>query len=211
MSVHSLANTAVTRGMRRKARTRRDLLAAAIAVFAEKGAYAATVADIAARADVGVGTVYLHFETKDALFEAVVEETALRLKAAVDDARAGSTSPTEQNRLGTRAFCRFAQDHRELFKIVFGQGNHHEVIRRAQALFAADIERTLREGIAAGEFAPVAPAPAAQALVGMATQVLDWWTEQDDVPMELLEETLVTLSLTGLRPVNATDKEKHDV
>jgi len=202
--------------MRRKARTRRDLLAAAVAVFAEKGAYAATVADIAARADVGVGTLYLHFATKDALFEAVVEETALQLKAAVDEARAAANSPSEQNRFGTRAFCRFAQEHRELFKIVFGQGAHHEVIRRAQAAFAADIEQSIRAGIAAGEFAPIAPAPAAQALVGMATQVIDWWTEQDDVSMELLEETLTTLSLTGLRPIDVppnlpTDKEKHDV
>lgn len=209
MSVHSLDTAPPTRGSRRKARTRRDLLTAAVAVFAEKGAYAATVADIAARADVGVGTVYLHFDTKDALFEAVVQETALQLKVAVDEARATAASPSEQVRLGTHAFCRFAQDHRELFKIVFGQGNHHEVIRRAQAAFAADIEQSIRAGIAAGEFAPVAPAPAAQALVGMATQVIDWWTEQDDVSMALLEQTLTTLSLTGLRPT--TDKEKSDV
>jgi AcrR family transcriptional regulator len=216
MSVHSLDTAVANRGSRRKARTRRDLLAAAVAVFAEKGAYAATVADIAARADVGVGTVYLHFATKDALFEAVVDETAVRLKAAVDEARAAAASPSDQTRLGTHAFCRFAQDHRELFKIVFGQGAHHDVIRRAQALFAADIERTVREGIASGEFAPVPPAPTAQALVGMATQVLDWWTEQDDVPMSLLEETLTTLALTGLRPtaparITHAPKENDDV
>jgi AcrR family transcriptional regulator len=208
MSLHSLDTAVANRGSRRKARTRRDLLAAAVAVFAEKGAYAATVADIAARADVGVGTVYLHFATKDALFEAVVDETAVRLKATVDEARAAAASPTEQTRLGTRALCRFVQDHRELFKIVFGQGAHHEAIRRAQALFAADIERSVREGVASGEFAPVAPAPTAQALVGMATQVLDWWTEQDDVPMHLLEETLTRLTLTGLRPAH---EETDDV
>jgi AcrR family transcriptional regulator len=162
--------------------------------------------------------VYLHFETKDALFEAVVDETVVRLKAAVDRARAAAASPIEQTRLGTRALCRFAQDHRELFKVVFLQGSHHAAIRRAQALFAADIERTARDGIARGDFVPVEPALAAQALVGMATQALDWWTEHDDVSMPLLEETLTTLSLTGLRPAApeppippAFDEETPDV
>ena len=61
---------------RRRERTRRDLLASATRVLAKKGLHDTKVADIAAAADIGVGTFYLHFPTKDALFDAVVEETA---------------------------------------------------------------------------------------------------------------------------------------
>ena len=48
----------------------------------------AKIADIAAAADIGVGTVYLHFETKESLIEAVVEDTVTRLKETIDRARA---------------------------------------------------------------------------------------------------------------------------
>src|SRR5688572_29641702 len=75
---------------RRKERTRRDILAAAERVLADKGFHETKSADIAEMADVGVGTVYLHFATREALFGAVVEDTVSRLKAFIDAARAGA-------------------------------------------------------------------------------------------------------------------------
>src|SRR5947207_1638195 len=69
---------------RRRERTRQELLAAATRVLAEKGLHETKVTDIAAAADVGVGTFYLHFPDKETLFDAVVEETVHRLKATVD-------------------------------------------------------------------------------------------------------------------------------
>jgi hypothetical protein len=63
---------------------------------------------------------------------------------------------------------------------------------------AADVEETVREGLAQGVFAPVPPPLAAQAVVGMATQILSWWTEHESVPIETIRETLSTLALRGL-------------
>jgi AcrR family transcriptional regulator len=186
---------------RRKQRTRDELFAAATRVLAEKGLHATKIADIAAAADVGVGTFYLHFDTKESLYDALVEDAVTRLKAAVDAARAGADDPVEESRLAIRAFCRFARDNREVFKLVFGPtASRHDVVRRAQALFAHDIEQTIRDGIARGVFGKVAPDIAAQALVGMSTQLLAWWTEHEATPVEQLEETIVTLTLRGLSP-----------
>jgi len=56
---------------RRRERTRQDLLAAATRVLAEKGLHRTKIADIAAAADVGVGTFYLHFPDKDSLRQCV--------------------------------------------------------------------------------------------------------------------------------------------
>src|SRR2546428_751923 len=72
---------------RRREHTRQELLAAATRVLAEKGLDRTKITDIAAAADVGVGTFYLHFPDKEAPFDAVVEETLRRLKATVDAAR----------------------------------------------------------------------------------------------------------------------------
>jgi AcrR family transcriptional regulator len=54
-------------------RNREKVLAAARAVFAEQGVDA-QMDDVARRADVGVGTVYRHFPTKDALLNALSDE-----------------------------------------------------------------------------------------------------------------------------------------
>lgn len=66
--------TIVTRPLRADAvRNRAKVLGAARAAFAEHGAEA-QMEDIARRAGVGVGTVYRHFPTKQALAEALIEE-----------------------------------------------------------------------------------------------------------------------------------------
>ncbi|TMB57631.1 MAG: helix-turn-helix transcriptional regulator [Deltaproteobacteria bacterium] len=87
MNSPSLRVATTNRFERRRERTRRDLLAAAVRVLAKKGLHDTKVADIAAAADIGVGTFYLHFPTKDALFDAVVEDTVVRLKGVPDRVR----------------------------------------------------------------------------------------------------------------------------
>ena len=195
-----------TRFERRKERTRQDLLSAAVRVLSAHGFHDTKIADIAAAADVGVGTFYLHFATKDALFDALVDDTVRRLKAAVDESRAAAKDAVDRIRRANGAFCRFAQENREVFRIVFGHpAAYHDVIRRAQDLFAADVEENIREGVAAGAFAPVPTAVAAQAVVGMATQILSWWTEHESIPMQTLEDTMTTIGLHGLLPRTPAD------
>ena len=59
---------------RRKADRPGEILEAAMAVFAERGFAAARLDEIAARAGVSKGALYLYFETKEELFRAVVEQ-----------------------------------------------------------------------------------------------------------------------------------------
>jgi AcrR family transcriptional regulator len=178
-----------------------------VRVLADKGFHETKIADIAAEADVGVGTFYLHFETKDALFDALVDDTVQRLKAAVDVCREAATDPVDRLRRANAAFCDFAAENREVFRIVFGHAAaYHDVIRRAQDLFAQDIEENIREGVATGAFASLPTDVAAQAMVGMATQILSWWTEHESMPIETLQDTMSTIALQGLRPAPAPTK-----
>jgi AcrR family transcriptional regulator len=59
-------------------RNREKVMAAARAAFAERGSEA-QMDDVARRAKVGVGTVYRHFPTKEALFVALLEDTFARI------------------------------------------------------------------------------------------------------------------------------------
>jgi len=190
---------------RRRQRTRSELVTAATRVLARKGFHETKVTDIAAAADVGVGTFYLHFRDKEALFHAVVAETAARLKATVDAARERADGPVDQVLAANAAFCRFAEQNREVFKIVFGHAAaYDDVIRRAQAL----IEATVREGVASGAFAALPPAAVAQAVVGMATQMLSWWAEHEAVSIQTVHDTLSTMALRALCATPPTSPDK---
>jgi AcrR family transcriptional regulator len=88
-------STAGHRPLRADARRNHEkVVAAAAAAFAESG-LEAQVEDIARRAGVGVGTVYRHFPTKEALVEALAAEHFERLADIAEDALAEDGTPWE--------------------------------------------------------------------------------------------------------------------
>ena len=64
-----------TRWRRRKEARPDEILAAALASFAERGFAATRLEDVAARAGISKGTLYLYFRSKEELFKAVVRAT----------------------------------------------------------------------------------------------------------------------------------------
>lgn len=73
---------------------RSRILAAATAVFAERDFHRVQMSEVATRAGVGKGTVYLYFATKDALHEVALQASLERLAADVD-AAAAADAPVE--------------------------------------------------------------------------------------------------------------------
>jgi len=83
------------RGARRRQRTRAKLLSAAQAVMARKGTDATTIQEITEEADVGFGSFYTHFESKDAIVEAIMAETLETFGNALDRISEAVTDPAE--------------------------------------------------------------------------------------------------------------------
>ncbi len=67
------------RGERRKQHTKRRLIDAAMEIYAECGVDGTTISAVTERADVGLGTFYLHFADKDAIAETVCDIIMARL------------------------------------------------------------------------------------------------------------------------------------
>lgn len=181
---------APSRGARRKSRTRARLLAAARAVFARDGLENATIAQITSAADVGFGTFYLHFATKEDLYRAVVEEGFGELAQLLDAARAEAAARGapwwEQVRVSVGAYCAFAERSRELFLVMFGGGRTgFDLGRELQERFAASLAAQLAEAAAEahgrGQPAPYPyPTPTvALATVVALTRSTLWWITQD--------------------------------
>ncbi len=73
-----------TRGSRRKRRNRERLVAAAASVMSRKGVDAATIAEITEQADLGFGTFYNHFESKERIVDAVLSSGLEELGEGLD-------------------------------------------------------------------------------------------------------------------------------
>src|SRR5512134_2321145 len=104
-------NTAPARS---RADTRRRLLEAAIALFAEAGLHGVTSAQIARRAGVATGTFYLHFADKEALFHEIAFAALAELRARQERASAGlALGSREYLRVRTEELIAFAAEKRE--------------------------------------------------------------------------------------------------
>jgi AcrR family transcriptional regulator len=91
----SATERSADRGMRADARRNYEkLLSAAAAAFTEHGADDVSLEEIARRAGVGIGTLYRHFPTRQALLEAVYRDQVEALRARADELL-GSAPPAE--------------------------------------------------------------------------------------------------------------------
>ena len=143
---------------RRKEARPGEIVAAALEVFAEKGFAAARLDDIAARAGVSKGALYLYFETKQDLFRAVVRETVAPNIAAVEAAVMASDLPFDtlaRMLLGRIAEVLSSTPLGSVAKVVIAESRnfpdlariwHDDVISRALKIATGLIERAQAKG-----------------------------------------------------------------
>ena len=84
------------RGTRRRRETREKLLEAAFRLMAEQGSDGVTINEITEEADVGIGSFYNHFESKDAIYSAVLDQVFEEFGDALDALTATVTDPAEK-------------------------------------------------------------------------------------------------------------------
>jgi AcrR family transcriptional regulator len=101
--------------------TAQEILAAAEDVFAEAGLHAARMDDIAARAGVSVGTLYNHFQDRDALLAGLMAARKGELLAALEAAEAAPAPGGFRERLRATlvTLLTHCDRHRRFFNIMF--------------------------------------------------------------------------------------------
>lgn len=172
------------RWQRRKDARPAELLDAALAEFFEKGFESARLEDIATRAGVSKGTIYLYFNSKEDIFQALVkgipQPNIERLEEVAEDTSVpadillrrfltliGSFIRDERMRKFPRLLIAEAGRFPHLADIY-----RNEVISRAASVLSSIIERGVREGL----FHPVQPLHAAYAAVAPLLFVAIWQT-----------------------------------
>lgn len=138
-------------------RTLRKLLDAAAVEFGEKGFHEASVSSITRRAGVALGSFYTYFDSKDALFRALVADMSEMVRTSARSALHEGMGALEIERAALAAFLRFAAEHKEIYRIIdeaefvdpASYRAHYETIaaRFAERLRAGSAAGELREGL----------------------------------------------------------------
>lgn len=163
----------------------RQILEAALAELSERGLAGAKLDDIAKRARVAKGTIYLYFPKKEDLFREVIRGTIV---AAVDRAEKIPTDipPTEQMRRYAENFWEMVltPEYPALLQMVTGEMQQFpdlvsffntEVIERRSRIMG----RIIKRGVATGDFRDINPETAARMLAALFISNSMWCSKRD--------------------------------
>ncbi len=112
----------VSRLDRRKARTRQALIDAAVRLIAEGRGDRASIQEITEEADIGFGSFYNHFDSKEQLFQTASAEVLEQWGQMIDRATVGITDPAELFAMGLRISGRLGWTHPDIAGFLTGAG-----------------------------------------------------------------------------------------
>jgi AcrR family transcriptional regulator len=99
-------------------RTLRKILDAARDEFGERGFSDSSIVAITQRAGVALGTFYTYFDSKEAVFQALVSDMSAQVRDHVAPAFADATDAIDGERRALESFLSFARTHRDVYRII---------------------------------------------------------------------------------------------
>jgi AcrR family transcriptional regulator len=137
------------RHSRRREETRRKLVSAARTLFARQGVDNTRINEITEEADVGFGSFYNHFDSKEAIVEAVLSETLAAQGAALASVTADIEDPAEVVAAAHRYFVNLARTDPQWGWLLIRLDTSQKTVLEALEPFA---QRDLERGVKAGRF-----------------------------------------------------------
>jgi AcrR family transcriptional regulator len=181
--------TAPPKWRRRPEHRPQQILEAALEVFGACGLANARLQDIATRAGVSKGTIYLYFPNKEELFREVIRQTAV---AAIERAAKVVTrgTQTEQLLAFMKGYWQFVRspEFSTIYRLVLGELHQfpdlakfyaHDVVGRVLEV----VSGIIRRGTDTGEFREIDPVVAARMLVALTIMTALWRDEHTGVPL----------------------------
>ncbi len=186
-----------------KAANRLAILDAARAVFAEMGYGATTVRDIIRRTGLASGTFYNYFKSKEEVFQAIMDESALRIRPRLKEERLKArTFEDFLQGMFTAFFTYVLEDNREYQMMRANTGairvrmDTPEVIAGFEEL-RVDVD----EGIERGVVPPVDADYLTAALIGVAFEMADRIVKRDNPDAEEAARFATGLIVGGISKV----------
>ncbi len=99
-------------------RTLRKILDAAQEEFGQHGFAESSIVGITQRAGVALGTFYTYFDSKEAVFQAVVRDMSAQVRDHVAPVLRAAGDALDGERLALESFLRFARQNRDVYRII---------------------------------------------------------------------------------------------
>ncbi len=199
------------RHARRREQTRRKLLAAARALFARQGVDNTRINEITEEADVGFGSFYNHFDSKEGIVEAVLSEMLAAQGAALASVTADIEDPAEVVAAAHRYFVNLARSDPEWAWLLIRMDAPRKTVLQALAPFAqSDLERGVRAGRFQVRNARVALYGSGGALLMVMRDVLDGHAPEE-VDRCHAEGVLRMLGLSGEDAADVASRPMPDI
>jgi len=191
----------------RQADRRRQILAAAVKVFADKGFHASRVGDIAEEAGIAYGLVYHYYESKEDLLETIFRTTWTEMLARVREVEEAGVPAAEAVRQVTALLLRTWRRNPDLVRVLVREVTRNQHIQReieeiTQAMEA--LERIIQRGQESGEFrSELDPRLGAVVFYGALEEVLSGWVlgqlPDRDEDIARAEQNIVAVLTRGLK------------
>lgn len=154
------------------------ILAAAKKVFAEQGYHEASIDDIIKEADIARGTFYLYYNSKRAIFDAILNLTLEEVDRHIEAIRLepGEASPVDQVKANVRRVFQLLIEDRQIADILFVRalGIDSEAVETLNAFYrkiAELIGRAISQGMTIGLLNKCDPEIAAYCIIGSVKEV----------------------------------------
>jgi AcrR family transcriptional regulator len=137
-------------------KTLRKILDAAVAEFGARGFSDSSIVGITTRAKVALGTFYTYFDSKEAVFAALVRDMSGRVRDAVAPAIEGASDALDTESRALAAYLRFVAEHQDVYRIIDeAEFVDPEGFRTHYMTTAERISARLAAGAARGELSEV--------------------------------------------------------
>ncbi|MCV0382738.1 MAG: TetR/AcrR family transcriptional regulator [Erythrobacter sp.] len=148
--------------------TLRKLLDAAAREFGERGFHEASISGITRQAGTALGTFYTYFDSKEAIYSALVGDMSQHVARAATAGMSHDSNGTVREGEALAAFLAFARDHKEIYRIIDEAEFADPASYRQHYTGAAErIAARLDESVAAGVVTPGDNEIRAWAIMGM--------------------------------------------
>jgi AcrR family transcriptional regulator len=174
------------------------MLGVAGEVFAERGFHAASMDEIAERADISKPMLYAYFGSKEGLYSAYVERAGAGLLERMDAAVDPSLEPGAQVRASMMAFYGFVEEHRQGWAVMerelassggpFAESVARvraKIVKRMALLLATRLDERDADALAHG-------------FVGAGESLAAWWLDHPEETREQVVQRVMDVGWTGL-------------
>ena len=182
---------------------RQEILKAAVELFYELGYQKASLRDISRRVEITQAAIYYHFQNKEEILFAIIDEFSNRLDGTLRGCLGLDMDPIEKLREAIKAHLSFMETDRQSIKILIedkrflGEELGGRIKRREKSFFNL-YKAYLREMRDAGLLNDIDLTTATFGIFGQINWLYHWWRPEKNPSIEPLAENIIRMIFFGL-------------